>query len=151
LEASVRAMMQAVKSGEISRQRLNESVRKILELKASLGLQKSRLVDLNKLPKVMGKPENLAVGQRVADDAVPTVRDNGKVLPLQASGTTGPSLPYQSSVVVRNQLVVVIFSEDLRTESGRMLERQILARVPDAHVIYVDPRSATGMSAETQA
>jgi len=41
----------------------------------------------------------------------------------------------------------VIFSDDLRTDSGRMLERQILARVPDARVIYVDARSATGMKA----
>jgi beta-N-acetylhexosaminidase len=32
-----------------------------------------------------------------------------------------------------------------------MLERQILARVPDAHVIYVDPRTAAGMTAETLA
>src|ERR1019366_6998143 len=30
---------------------------------------------------------------------------------------------------------------------GRMLERQILARVPDARVIYVDARSAAGMKA----
>jgi beta-N-acetylhexosaminidase len=52
---------------------------------------------------------------------------------------------------VRNKLVVVIFSEDLRTDSGRMLERQILARVPDARMIYVDTRSAAGMSAETLA
>jgi beta-N-acetylhexosaminidase len=47
--------------------------------------------------------------------------------------------------------VTVIFSEDLRTDSGRMLERQILARVPDARVIYVDSRSAAGMSADTLA
>jgi beta-N-acetylhexosaminidase len=41
----------------------------------------------------------------------------------------------------------VIFSDDLRTESGRMLEHQILARVPDARIIYVDARSAAGMKA----
>jgi beta-N-acetylhexosaminidase len=52
---------------------------------------------------------------------------------------------------VRNRLVAVIFSEDLRTDSGRVLERQILARVPDAHVIYVDTRSAAGMSADVLA
>jgi beta-N-acetylhexosaminidase len=46
---------------------------------------------------------------------------------------------------VSNRLVVVIFSDDLRTESGRMLELQILSRVPDAHIIYVDARSASGM------
>jgi beta-N-acetylhexosaminidase len=42
---------------------------------------------------------------------------------------------------------VVIFSDDLRADSGRMLERQILARVPDARMIYVDARSAAGMKA----
>ena len=39
----------------------------------------------------------------------------------------------------------MIFSDDLRGESGRMLERQILARVPDARVFSVDARSADGM------
>jgi beta-N-acetylhexosaminidase len=46
---------------------------------------------------------------------------------------------------VSNRLVAIIFSDDLRTDSGRMLERQILARVRDVHVIYVDARSAAGM------
>ena len=146
LDASYRSMIQAVKSGEIPRQRLDHSVRKILELKASLGLQKARLVDLAQVPRLVGKPENLAAGQRMADEAVAMVRDNSRVLPLLAAGTTGSALPYQSAVEVRNHLVVIIFSEDLRTDSGRMLERQILARVPDAHVLYVDPRSAAGMS-----
>jgi beta-N-acetylhexosaminidase len=140
LDASYRSMVKAVQSGEISTTRLDESVRKILELKASLGLHKARLTDLSQLPKTIGKPENLAIGQRVADEAVTMVRDNGQMLPLHANapGTTGSALPYQSVVQVRNRLVVVIFSEDLRTDSGRMLERQILARVPDARVIYID-------------
>src|SRR5580698_2289222 len=38
LDASYRSMLEAVRSGEISRARLDQSVRKILELKASLGL-----------------------------------------------------------------------------------------------------------------
>ncbi len=149
LDASYRSMLQAVQSGEISRQRLDQSVRKILELKASLGLNKARLADLSRLSSEIAKPENVAVGQRIADEAITLVRDNGKVIPLQASselsGTPQAALPYQSVTEVSNRLVVVIFSDDLRTDSGRMLERQILARVPDARVIYVDPRSAAGM------
>jgi len=147
LDASYRSMVQAVKSGEISQRRLDDSVRKILELKASIGLHKARLVDVARVPELVGKPENVAFGQKVADQALTFVRDSGEVLPLHSAGTTGSALPYQSVVEVRNHLVVVIFSEDLRTESGRMLERQILARVPDARVIYVDNRSAAGMSA----
>jgi beta-N-acetylhexosaminidase len=145
LDASYRSMLQAVHSGEISRQRLDQSVRRILELKASLGLNKARLVDLSQLSNEVAKPENLAVGQRIADEAITLVRDNGKVIPLQSVGTSESGLPYQSLTDVSNRLVTVIFSDDLRTDSGRMLERQIRSRVPDARVIYVDARSALGM------
>jgi beta-N-acetylhexosaminidase len=151
LGASYRSLLRAVESGEISRQRLDQSVRKILEAKASLGLNKARLADLSQLSNQIAKPENVAVGQRIADEAVTLVRDNGRVIPLQSSpvslGTSQASLPYQSLTEVSNRLVVVVFSDDLRTESGHMLERQILARVPDARVISVDPRSAAGMKA----
>jgi beta-N-acetylhexosaminidase len=145
LDASYNSMLRAVESGEISRARLDQSVRKILQLKASLGLDKARLADPDRISSAVGKPENLAAGQLIADEAITLVRDNGKVIPLQSFGTPAPGLPYQSLTEVRNRLVVVIFSDDLRTDSGRMLERQILARVPDARVIYIDARSAVGM------
>jgi beta-N-acetylhexosaminidase len=152
LEASYRAMLQAVESGEIGRERLDQSVRKILELKASVGLNKARLVDLGQLSNEIARPENVAEGQRIADEAITLVRDNGKVIPLQSVGTPEAALPYQSLTEAGNRLVAVIFSDDLRTDSGRMLERQVLARVPDARVIYVDARSAAGMkSAVVQA
>ena len=149
LDASYRSMLQAVHNGEISRERLDQSVHKILELKASVGLNKARLADLTQLTVEIAKPENVAAGQRIADEAITLVRDNGKVIPLRSSaaslGTAEPALPYQSLTEVSNRLVLVILSDDLRTDSGRMLERQVLARVPDARVIYVDARSATGM------
>jgi beta-N-acetylhexosaminidase len=145
LDASYRAMLQGVESGEIGRDRLDQSVRKILELKASVGLNKARLVDLGQLSNEIAKPENVAEGQRIADEAITLVRDNGKVIPLQSVGTPEAGLPYQSLTEAGNRLVVVIFSDDLRTDSGRMLERQVLARVPDARVIYVDARSVAGM------
>jgi beta-N-acetylhexosaminidase len=155
LDASYRAMLQAVRSGEISRQRLDQSVRKILEMKASIGLNKARLADISQLSNAVARPENLATGQRIADQAITLVRDNGTVIPLQAAGIAGrtfsgtpkPELPYQSLTEVGNRLVAVILSEDMRTDSGRMLEHQILARVPDARIIYADARSAAGMKA----
>jgi beta-N-acetylhexosaminidase len=146
LDASVAAMLKAVHSGEIPDARLNESVLKILEAKASLGLQKARLVDLDKISEVVGKPENLALGQQIADDAVTLVRDNSMVLPLKKTGTVQPSLPYQKMEEPGDRVVLVIFSEDVRTTSGRALERQMRQRVPDATVIYVDPRITAAMS-----
>ncbi|MGH9546968.1 MAG: glycoside hydrolase family 3 protein, partial [Terriglobales bacterium] len=146
LGASYNAMLEAARSGEISSARLDASVLKLLKAKASLGLNKARLVDVGALPEVVGKPENLALGQQIADDAVTLVRDNGKLLPLKQSGTVTNGLPYQQVEEVHNRVVAVVLSEDVRTEAGRALERAIKVRVPDANVIYTDPRIAAAMS-----
>ncbi len=150
--ASYNAMIQAVQSGEISQERLDRSVLKILEAKASLGLQNARAVDLKGLAEVVGKPQNLAFGQQVADDAVTLVRDNGKVLPLKSTvknqGTAKTALPYTTREETHDQVVAVLFSDDVRTDSGHAFAREFRVRIPDARVIYVDPRVAAGMSGE---
>jgi beta-N-acetylhexosaminidase len=146
LDASYNAVLQAARSGEISPAQLDASVLKLLKAKASLGLHKARLVDVNSLAEIVGKPENLALGQQISDDAVTLVRDNGKLLPLKHSGTVQNGLPYQQVEEVRNGTVVIVLSEDVRTDAGRVLERAIRVRVLDANVIYVDPRIAAAMS-----
>jgi beta-N-acetylhexosaminidase len=146
LDASYRAMVEAVHSGEISPARLDASVLKILKAKASLNLHKTRLVNIEAVSTLVGKPDNRAVGQQIADASITLVRDNGKLLPLKSSGTTAAGLPYQRVEEVRDSTVVIIFSDDMRTEAGRKLERQIRERVPDANVMYVDPRIASVMA-----
>jgi len=148
LDASFQAMVKAVKSGEISQARLDESVLKILKTKASVGLDKARLVDISAIARQVGAPQNVAAGQRVADDAVTLVRDNNKLLFLKAAGTTKGGLPYMSTEEVRNRVVVVVFSEDVRSETGRALAREVRARVPDANVLYVDSRIADAMAGQ---
>jgi beta-N-acetylhexosaminidase len=146
LGASYDAMLKALRAGEISQERLNHSVLKILKIKGSLGLNKSRTVDLNAISAAVGKPENIAFGQQVADAAITVVRDNGKVLPLKSKGTIQGGLPYMTKEETHNQVVAVLFSDDMRAESGRAFGREFRARIADARVIYVDPRSAAGMS-----
>src|SRR5215472_13746897 len=148
LGASYQSMVKAVRSGEIPRERLDRSVLKILKIKASLGLNDSRTVDLNALATAIGKPQDVAFGQQVADSAITLVRDNGKVLPLKSKGTSQAALPYMSREETHNQVVAVLFSDDVRSESGRALGREFRSRIPDARVIYVDPRIAAGMSDE---
>ncbi len=141
---SYESMLKAVRSGEISKERLDHSVLKILKLKGGLGLNKSRTVDLTTIATAVGKPENIAFGQQVANSAITLVRDNGKVLPLKSKGTTKAGLPYMTKEETHNQVVAVLFSDDVRTESGRAFGREFRARIPDARVIYVDPRVAAG-------
>src|SRR5436190_16325598 len=148
LDASYQAVLAAARTGEIPQSQLDASVLKILKAKASLNLQKARLVNVEALSNLIGEPANLALGQQMADDAVTLVRDNGKILPLKQMGTVNSGLPYQTVDEVRNRVVAVVFTDDVRTEAGRMLERQIRSRVPDANVIYVDPRIAAALSDE---
>jgi beta-N-acetylhexosaminidase len=148
LGAAYDSMVKAVRSGEISQKRLDHSVLKILKMKSALGLNKSRTVNLSTIATVVGKPENIAFGQQVADAAITLVRDNGKVLPLKSKGTATTGLPYMTKEETHNQVVAVLFSDDMRTDSGRAFGREFRARIPDARVIYVDPRTAAGMSDE---
>jgi beta-N-acetylhexosaminidase len=146
LDASYNAMLQAVRSGEISKAQIDASVLKILKAKASLKLHRNRLVDLDYVSDVVGKPENIALGQQVADAAVTLVRDNGKVLPLKTMGTAKPGLPYQRMEEIHNNTVAVIFSDDIRADAGRTLERELRDRIPDMDVIEVDSHIASAMS-----
>ena len=146
LDAAYRAMLAAVSTGEISHDRLDSSVRKILLAKASLSLHHARLVDIKALEGLIKRPENTALAQEISDDAITLVRQNGKVLPFKAAKQASQSLPYQAAEPIRNRTVAVIFSDDVRLESGRVLERQLTAHLPDSRIFYVDPRIAAATS-----
>jgi beta-N-acetylhexosaminidase len=146
LDASYRAMLEAVHTGEIAQERLDASVLKILRAKASLGLDKERLVDVKAIPKLVGSPENVLAGQRISDASITLVRDNGKLLPL-SDGRSGKSVPvlYQP-LKPRSAMIVIILCDNARADDGRVLERQIRQRAPDARVVYVDPRGVPAKS-----
>jgi beta-N-acetylhexosaminidase len=150
LDGAYNGLLNAVRSGEIPEAQIDASVRKILIAKAMVGLNKARLVDIDALDKIIASPANISFAQTVADSAVTLVRDNGKVLPLRKLGTklgtTSPALTYQTPGEGSGRVALVVFSDDVRSESGRTLERELRASNPDMRVIYVDPRMASAMT-----
>jgi beta-N-acetylhexosaminidase len=102
-------MMKAVLSGEIPQKRLDASVLKILKIKASLGLNEARTVDLNPSATSWESQRTSPSGRQVADSAITVVRDNGKVLPLKAKGTGPAALPYMSREETHNDVLAVLF------------------------------------------
>jgi beta-N-acetylhexosaminidase len=147
LDACYRAMLKAVRTGEIGQERLDASVLKILQAKASLGLEKNRFVDVAAIPRLVGIPESIATGQRISDAAITLVRDNGKVLPLR-DGRSDKGLRVVSHGKVQTGLLVIILCDNRHAEDGRVLERQIRKRAPDARVVYIDPHVAAARSDE---
>lgn len=148
LDAAYRGVLKAVRSGEITEARIDQSVLKILRAKASVGLNKAQLVDINAVNQVVAKPSSLLTAQKIADSSVTLVRDNKQVLPLQRSrrGTNSPSSAYQSAEDTHGRVLLLIFSDDSRSDSGRLLDEQVRQRVPDARVLYIDVRDAAGMT-----
>jgi beta-N-acetylhexosaminidase len=150
LDGAYKGLLNAVRSGEIPEKRIDESVLKILRAKASVGLNKASQVDINKLSSVISSPENLAIAQQIADSAVTLVRDNGHMLPLRSQRASASAPAYGVVQKEGSKLLCIIFTDDVRSDNGRQLQRELRARVPDARIIFVDPRIAAGSSPEIQ-
>ena len=148
VENSYNALLQAVRSGEIPESRIDESVLKILRAKASVGLNRATQVDIEAVSRIVSKPESLATAEEIADSAVTLVRDNHLVLPLQANslGTISKQTAYQPAAEKSNRTVLLIFTDDSRSDMGRVLDHQLRLRIPQAKVFYIDSRNASGMA-----
>ncbi|MGB8768677.1 MAG: glycoside hydrolase family 3 protein [Candidatus Korobacteraceae bacterium] len=83
LDAAYNGLLRAVRSGEISEARIDQSVLKILRAKASVGLNRAKLVNISAVNEMVAKPESLTTAQRIADRAATLVRDNHRTLPLK--------------------------------------------------------------------
>ncbi len=149
LEAAFRGIVEAVKKGEIPVSRINVSVRRILEAKASLGLNKARLVDLARVPYLVSRQEDMQFAQQVADESVTLVRDNGRALPLPRSRSSlAESETLQIPVKPNASIVAIVITESVHGPSGRGFESAFKARRSDARFFYIDNQLAAPLSAE---
>ena len=80
--ATFKGLLQAVRQGKISEERLDDSVRRILQAKARLGLHQSVLVDISSIDQTVGSPDNQEAAQEIMDKAITLVRDEKGVLPF---------------------------------------------------------------------
>jgi beta-N-acetylhexosaminidase len=83
VEKSFNALKAAVENGQVPLARIEASVRRILQAKARLGLDKNRFVDLDRLSEVVGSPAHLQMARTMAERGVTLVRDERRVLPLK--------------------------------------------------------------------
>jgi beta-N-acetylhexosaminidase len=150
LDGAYKGLLSAVRSGEIPEKRIDESVLKILRAKASVGLNKASQVDINNISSVISSPQILVTAQQIADSAITLVRDNGHMLPLRPQRRSASAPAYGTVQQEGSKFLCIIFTDDVRSDNGRQLQRELRSRIPDAKIIFVDPRIAAGSSAEIQ-
>ncbi|MFF3176248.1 glycoside hydrolase family 3 protein [Streptomyces sp. NPDC057900] len=106
LDVSWNALLAAVKSGEVSEARIDESILRILRLKTKLGLFEDPFVSRRGVDRTVGTRSHLAAADRIAEHTTTLLANKGALLPLSRrshrellvvgadpaspSGTTGP-------------------------------------------------------------
>ncbi|MGA2095822.1 MAG: glycoside hydrolase family 3 N-terminal domain-containing protein [Candidatus Acidiferrum sp.] len=125
-DAAFDALRDAVHSGRISHARLDESVRRILQAKARLGLYKTRLLDVNALNSHFGKIEWQQEAQGISDGGVTLLRDTNHRLPLDETKPT-------------RALLVALYA-DPEPYPAEDLERELRSRVDSLTTLRADTR-----------
>lgn len=106
LDVAWNAVLNAVRAGELTEARLDESILRVLRLKAKLGLLDDPYVSQPNVDRVVGIGTHLAAADRVAERTTTLLANEGRLLPLSRrshkkllvvgadpaspSGTTGP-------------------------------------------------------------
>jgi beta-glucosidase-like glycosyl hydrolase/CubicO group peptidase (beta-lactamase class C family) len=125
-DAAFEALQAAVKSGRISKERLDASVRRILQAKARLGLNRDRLVDVNAINQKFGSAAWQKEAQEISDRGVTLLRDTPHRLPLDG---TKPS-----------RALLLAFYADPEPYPGEDLERELRSRFDSVSALRADTR-----------
>lgn len=89
LDAIIDGVEKAVENGEITEERINESVKRILTLKENRGIldYDGSALTLEKAEAVVGGTENRDAERKISAEAVTVVKNENNVLPLKVSST----------------------------------------------------------------
>src|SRR5260370_38156219 len=96
-DAAFEALQVAVKSGRISKERLDASERRILQAKARLALNTNRLADVNAINQKFGGAAWQKEGQEISDRGGTLSRDKPNRRRLEGTMPLRPLLPRLSA------------------------------------------------------
>jgi beta-glucosidase-like glycosyl hydrolase/CubicO group peptidase (beta-lactamase class C family) len=126
-DAAFEGLQYAMKSGRISRERLDASVRRILHAKAKLGLDKDRLVDINAINEKFGHVAWQTEAQEISDRGVTLLRDTQQHrLPLDAAKPT--------------RALLLAFYADPEPYPAEDLERELRSRFDSLITLRADTK-----------
>jgi beta-N-acetylhexosaminidase len=87
VERAVNGVVAAVQAGRLSEERIDASVRRVLAAKARLGLDKERMVPLERVGELVGTPDHVAVADEIARRSITVLKNGSNLLPLRGTRT----------------------------------------------------------------
>jgi beta-N-acetylhexosaminidase len=156
LDAAFNAIVKAVRDRDIPEARIDESVKRILSLKAKAHLNESKVVDVAEVRRLFANKDTYEFAQEVSDRSVTLVRSNARVLPLIPSKSVAGAGLKPTGPPLASKLVVVSFTDSRYSRLGPEFDRQIMLRRPDARIFHyyndnIGSDDSTEMTAQVKA
>ena len=133
---TIDAVVAGVGEGRYTEARLDESVVRILRTKAALGLNRSKLVDLNALRFIVGDSSHINTSSRIAEQSITLVKDSLGSVPL--------NLPQNAkilSVTVARRADLsagVPFNGELRARYSSLRSELLVVEDPSADYGFIE-------------
>jgi beta-N-acetylhexosaminidase len=118
VRAAHAALCEAVARGRLRRERVDESVRRILQAKAWCGLQDEREVSLEGVWDVLASPSHTTTARELFERAVTLIRDPRALLPLENRRVV--------AIILKDS--VPVWAHVLREPSGSRFSKEVVAR-----------------------
>ncbi|MDT4966522.1 MAG: beta-N-acetylhexosaminidase [Acidobacteriota bacterium] len=114
------ALCDAVTSGRIARERIDQSVRRVLQAKAWCGLHTERMVSLDGVWDVVGSPSHASTSRELFERAVTLIRDPLGLLPLALDSRR------VAAVILKD--AVPVWAHALREPAGSRFSKELQSR-----------------------
>jgi beta-N-acetylhexosaminidase len=125
-DAAVKAVLAAVRSGRISEARVDDSVKRILDVKKRLNLYDKGIPFVGKIAKIVGTRPHEDLEAEIARRSMTLVREKAGALPLGKDAEL---------------LSLVVADEPTLYGPAGTLDKELKARVPGAKSLRLDTRS----------
>ncbi len=122
---AIDAVLGAVERGEISRARIDSSVRRILGLKARSGVTFRRIVSLDSVREIVGSPAHRAAAVDIARRSITLLRDRGALVPSRSKRT-----------------IVIQYMPETELRAGRIFAATLRRADPATRVFKITPTTA---------
>ncbi|WP_308216407.1 glycoside hydrolase family 3 protein [Streptomyces ortus] len=162
LDIAWNAVLAAVRGGELTEARLDESILRVLRLKAKLGLLKDPYVTGRGVDRTVGIPSHLKAADRVAERTTTLLVNSGGLLPLSRrthrkvlvvgadpaspSGTTGPPTTVLANALTELGFVPTVLSTGTAPSAATVAKA--VAAAQDADAVLVGTYNVTAASAQ---
>jgi beta-N-acetylhexosaminidase len=122
---AINTVMKAIESGRLTQARIDESVRRVLRLKAQAGLRSGRLVDLDAVDSIVNVPARSSVAAEVAEKAITLARDSSSLVPLPGTARRVLSITYADG---GDLIAGRVFNQELRAAGLRVVTETVDSR-----------------------